>query len=319
VGAIGRVRSDLDNSTNRGDSYLILYNNYKDVDEKQIKNDIDNFIKALGNPHIIKVSKTATNKRQKIEATPKVLRFRGMVESDKWKHSSYLKYGVDSWYKSEVDMNTGGFYIPINRYTPTWYNDTEKEVNNITNILKWAEFLDIKNISTNLEDMPIYGVRKSELHVFKEHKKWKDLIEYLEEQILNFFVKKSTIKKLSRIKDLNEVNKKFIENFYVFDHKYMNGKKIINELPDESFFKRFESKFACITDQDVLYFEACNELANIFDIDLDISTNDVLLNNFEIIKEKYEMLCFVNSYSISDRDIQMIVNYITHIDKTIEV
>lgn len=275
------------------------------------QNEIDYIIDQLGNSRCIKIEDTGFVTEKIVNKTKYVKR----VKSDKLLWTGFPRdsrgltdrsFTRKCWSTTTVDMEAGGFYIPVNRYKPEIYHLR------LDILLDYAISLGFIPKGTTVCGFSIIEQAEVTVSNRSTNKQWINIFDHLTYE----FERANVDDRLLRISSLQNVCYNVGNNFS--NHLMTHWSAISSKLP-EGIFKQFFDKMVEIKEIERYY--PSSSVSGFMDImsmtNLAEAFKNTLLQEWQDITDRYEMLNVCHLYSATSDQIDVIVRYINTIESSL--
>lgn len=282
----------------------------QDYDQKEV----DKIIKMLGNPEVKQVSDlpSAAAQRKTYKAGPKraaeekLVFTRFPVKNDYRGRADGVRrtFSRLTWETQTIDMNAGGFYVELERFTPT--TKANVEIDQIDNIIKSAKALGLLPA-----DAVVVGMNEKDMRaVAKSSGKWQEVFTFLTKEFKRVNKGGAMCSKMVVDTVMAEVGQGVREHIV---EQWDTLKSTVVDGP-------FKDTIQTLADlvQSAGMYDSATVVKFTQAMKIQLETDDrteAMPREWRKTVGKYEMLRLVNLSTLTKSSAQLVINYVNLIDK----
>jgi hypothetical protein len=258
---------------------------------------IESFLNALGNP-----------KTRNVSELPKPVVKKGIAKSSfqkmalKWKDEYEFKSLTDS---DEVDLDEGGFYVPLFKGKPVATSTSEEPVNGFSDIVRLA----IKTNIIKANDV-VFGVTRAALKKVEKDDDWVNLITFITEKLNELIATNDLAAEIASIKSLSDLEANTSWRMQWFSAARDWSRALSSNSP----FREFVTKFEEIKSSNAASFSVLVDRLNIILPSASVSKRVDFENRWIAIIARYPLLGMISSFNYQT---QPLIDYINMVDLTL--
>lgn len=276
--------------------------------------EIDKLLSSIGAEHkFVKdlgfVVEKKVSQYQKKDKSVKLFWTGFVSKEDRYgKKYAHKVYSRNTWNTLTIDLEEGGFYVPIERFTPVHNGE---EIVDLDQLITHAKELGI------LAEYPVvYGFTQADINKLSDDSDWTNLYEYIKLK----FVRMNSTGQLTEKVVLDKILDVLGPNFVT--HTIQQWDKVDARLNDGD-FKVFMAKLVDMNNNSHSFPKQhvtglSNQLNVLISSEASTVIIDELTEEWAALNRKYEMLYFVERY-MSEQAVLRMLRYINMVEKTLDV
>ncbi len=275
---------------------LVIRQRHKNQEE------LDYVLSMIDNPKVIYVEprprKQVIRKNVNKRTNEQKLRWNGFSSELRRK-----KFQAKCWIADTVDLNNGGIYVPIHRYSVMLDGESNTAIDSI---IAHATKLNIIP-----KDAPVYGFNNKDLQQIKKHSNWKCLFDVVTSHLTNPDVVSLYTNGLY-LTEFQTHHTHIIPLLTSLLRDWATYELII----DSSEFKKTVIDYDVVTKQTKqLPISSIRYLIDLFNLNNTYTRTGTLLEEWKMIYERYPLLSYMGWSNIHPDKISETINYINLVDK----
>lgn len=311
-GAADVVRQWLDSQTKCDELRVVLIRPVSKQVVEQSKKEALNIVKQLGDAPLVYASELGFEKKKVKSYYKSKKTIKG--ELNVWvgfpTNGGYKKnqirrvFSRNCWNTTTIDLSQGGFYVPTDRHMIV--GSKGEEVMMFDEILSNGQLLGIIP-----NDVTIVGMSEKEVAIAQRQGKWINTLQHIEQQFNLLNKNDRLLKPIAAHKLVDIVGRGVFEYF-------VTRWNTVGVNVEDGLFKTFITGLKDMCDN-TYHIKTVERMFLLFHRQAELTristVIDQVKNEWEQVKNHYEMLSLVNMSHISSRDVDKIVNYINTVDK----